>query len=172
MKHLLLPLLLYSFLLGKCYGVGDPGFWLLLFTNDSETEVACLVATDDIGFSYPDTLLPKKLKTADYAPQLCINYIAPLDTEAIFFDSAYSWYQVFDLNTQVGVMSVYVFSADSLRNINWERIRNNNIYITRYDLTAKDLNNIGRDEKGMLVIHYPPSDNMKEVHVFTNNQYE
>ena len=156
MKRLLLPLFLYSFLLGKCYGIGDPGFWSLLLTNDSDIEIACLVATDEIGFSYPDTLLPQKLRllTSERVPQRRINYIAPMETEVVYYDSAYSWYHSLDINTQKGVLSIYIFSADSLRYYDWHTIRDKNCYITRYDLTAKDLYN-NRDEDNRYVIHYP-----------------
>ena len=166
MKNKLVQLLLFSFLVGKCYGIGDPGHAMIGITNRSQITIGCLAASNALDFGYPDTLLPKQSKfdTNAVSPQRRINYIPPLDSRAVYIISAYSWEHALDWDTKHGVLSVYVFSSDTLESRSWDYVRSNNRYIVRYDLESKDLNTkalgFGRD------IPFPPSEEMKSVKMY------
>ncbi len=168
MRHHLLLVLLLSTLVGKCYGIGEPaGDFVMGIANSSDISIGCLVATNDLDFSYPDTVLPKQpkisLQSGDL-PQRQITYIEPLGHAALCRIEAVCWEQALDWETKHGVLSVYIFSKDTLDQRSWDHIRSSNGYIVRYDLTANDLNN--RAWAMGYCIPFPPSIEMSNVKMY------
>lgn len=145
--------LLFILIVASIHGCMEPGDTRVLLTNNSRIKLSSFVA-DGVhsGFSYPDTTLPSSLN------DLCVR--TNIADSCEIWAGTVASYNGLLATTQLGILSVYLFSQEAIDQYGWNNILLNNLYLVRYDLTADDLNSlIGR-------ISFPPSDQMKNVKMY------
>ena len=151
MKHIY-SLLIILFL-GSINGCMEPGDTRVFLTNNSSIKISSFVADGfHSGFSYPDTTLPSSLN------DLCVR--TNIADSCEIWAGTVATYKGLLATTQMGILSVYLFSQEAIDEYGWKSTLLNGLYLVRYDLTVDDLNTlIGR-------ISFPPSDQMKNVKMY------
>ena len=125
--------------------------------NDSEFTISFYCPLIGMtGSLYPDTTLTLDKKNIGYTinPGMLIHYnISNISYE--------KWISSFSNDT----VSIFIFNKDILDNYSWEEIQLDYKILRRYDLSLEDLKKLS-NEKGTPIIHYPPSEKMKDMKMY------
>lgn len=92
--------------------------------NNSEYSISTFIALPiDVGFAYPDTVLPmSKIAMQVAVPGQSNFYYFPIPLDKVLSE------------LPIYTLSIYYFSTDTLNKYSWEEIRNNNMILRRDDL--------------------------------------
>ena len=124
MKYLLIIILMLF--LNSC-----DTFYYIEVVNESDKPIKHFLAMGgEFGSSYPDSLPD----TDKYVFQI-------LPSKTYLYQSRSPWSEVFtDVKLPKDTLSVYFFSPDTLNAYSWQRVRREDKFLKRYDLSVEDLN--------------------------------
>lgn len=107
--------------------------------NNSNAAISTFLALpSDVGFAYPDTILPMA--------EIAMQVAAP--SQLNFYDFGFSIDELFDFLPN-DTISVYYFSTETLNNNTWEEIRESYMVLRRDDLVRPT------DGSNYWLIEYP-----------------
>ena len=124
--------ILFAFIVCSIFGCEK--FYPIELKNESNKSIGYYFALGGkFGSVYPDSL-PKgnEYVEKNLLPNMTYYYYSRTPWETIFADKS----------LLKDTLSIYIFSSDTLNTYSWQRIRQEEKYLKRYDLSLNDLNDL------------------------------
>jgi hypothetical protein len=105
----------------------------ILFVNNSSTNVSFYYGFGELqGSAFPDTMLPldKKLLQQNIVSGAKRDFTTQTKIEILF------------KSLPRDTLSVFILATDTINTYSWDKVRSENKYLKRYDLSFRDLQNL------------------------------
>ena len=149
------------------------GYWKnrmdVIIENNSIHNIACFFPTTHI---YPVENYPCKIypdTTITFSPHFVQSNIAPHTSGKYVFVCYDNIEYVYD-HHNTDTLSLFIFDCNIIESVTWSRIIEDYDILARYDLSREDMNSFKKDKNGMPVIPYPPTPEMKGIHMYPPNK--
>ncbi len=139
------------FLLVSCEGIKFVEYRYPIYVyNNSNHNIGCYFAEGGkYGTYYPDSL-PK-------SDHFIIKNI--LSNHSYCLSNGIEWEIVFS-TIPSDTLSIYIFNSDTLNKYSWDKIRKEEMFLRRYDLSLEDL------KKLKYKVSYPPTPVMSDIKMY------
>ena len=155
-KFNLLLIFLSSLVFTSCPMDIERPHYFILFECDAPHSIGCLLLLpDNYSRTLPEQANPLEIVDIDVSRTGKIDVgIAPWSKYLTFYPN--------------DTISFVIFHADTLERYPWDRIRQENKVLVRYDIAAEDYSKLpGTDLLQMnMIVPYPPIPSMASVHMY------
>jgi hypothetical protein len=129
------------FLSGKCEIPNE--YFSLRVRNNFEKQISFYLGDFNADFQYSDTLINK-------------SNITRTATSTASVDIRREWEDVI-LELPKDTLSIFIFTTDVVKNVSWDKIREDYLVLKRYDLSVDDLKLLEFE------VSYPPTPEMANI---------